>query len=216
MTVPSPPRKTPKAVSSETSPEERTPKEFTSHPVRWLRERACSYMLTQSLNATQRPGRGVRCGRKRVARLMRIAGLHGIHRRCGKRARPAKVEAAELSRDAEPDRWLSVALTRARYAARREAAATHAVRTWSVFSCGHVHRRGLLALYRRLAGVALAAYRPRPRRPRAGALGAGGTIRRARPPHDRGVQYLSIRYTERHGEAGSDLRFGLAAAASAS
>ena len=32
---------------------------------------------------------GVRCGRKRVARLMRSAGLHGIYRRRGRHARPA-------------------------------------------------------------------------------------------------------------------------------
>ena len=34
-------------------------------------------------------GRGVRCGRKRVARLMRAARLCGIYRRRGNRARPA-------------------------------------------------------------------------------------------------------------------------------
>src|SRR5579859_2622282 len=35
-----------------------------------------------------RLGRGVRCGRKRVARLMQLARLHGIHRRHGQRRRP--------------------------------------------------------------------------------------------------------------------------------
>jgi len=34
-------------------------------------------------------GRGVRCGRKRIARLMRLARLQGIYRRRGKRGRPA-------------------------------------------------------------------------------------------------------------------------------
>jgi transposase InsO family protein len=39
--------------------------------------------------AELRLGRGVRCGRKRVARLMRLAKLQGIHRRRSKRSRPA-------------------------------------------------------------------------------------------------------------------------------
>lgn len=41
------------------------------------------------VHAELRLGRGVRCGRKRVARLMRAAKLCGIYRRRGKRARPA-------------------------------------------------------------------------------------------------------------------------------
>ncbi len=43
-------------------------------------------------------GRGVRCGRKRVARLMRTAALHGIYRRRGKRARPAPAVHDDLVR----------------------------------------------------------------------------------------------------------------------
>src|SRR5687767_5495395 len=39
--------------------------------------------------AELRLGRGLRCGRTRVARLMRTACLHGIYRRRGKHARPA-------------------------------------------------------------------------------------------------------------------------------
>lgn len=41
------------------------------------------------VHAELRLGRGVRCGRKRVARLMREARLCGIYRRRGSRARPA-------------------------------------------------------------------------------------------------------------------------------
>jgi putative transposase len=41
------------------------------------------------VHAELRLGRGVRCGRKRVARLMRTANLCGIYRRRGKRARAA-------------------------------------------------------------------------------------------------------------------------------
>ncbi len=41
------------------------------------------------VHAELRLGLGVRWGRKRVARLMRIAGLHGIYWRQPKRARPA-------------------------------------------------------------------------------------------------------------------------------
>ena len=41
------------------------------------------------VHAELRLGRGLRCGRKRIARLMRAERLHGIYRRRGKRARPA-------------------------------------------------------------------------------------------------------------------------------
>jgi transposase InsO family protein len=41
------------------------------------------------VHAELRLGRGLRCGRKRVARLMRCERLHGIYRRRGKHARPA-------------------------------------------------------------------------------------------------------------------------------
>jgi putative transposase len=40
------------------------------------------------VHAELRLGRGLRCGRKRIARLMRAAHLHGIYKRRGKRARP--------------------------------------------------------------------------------------------------------------------------------
>ena len=64
------------------------------------------------VHAELRLGRGVRCGRKRVARLMRAARLRGIYRRRGKRARPAPAVHDDLVRrrfiaDA-PDRlWLT-------------------------------------------------------------------------------------------------------------
>lgn len=59
-----------------------------------------------------RLGRGVRCGRKRVARLMRSAGLQGVHRRRGRHARAAPPVHDDLVRRrfvAEaPDRlWLT-------------------------------------------------------------------------------------------------------------
>jgi putative transposase len=41
------------------------------------------------VHAELRLGRGIRCGRKRVARLMRSARLQGVYRRRGKRSRPA-------------------------------------------------------------------------------------------------------------------------------
>ena len=41
------------------------------------------------VHAELRLGRGLRCGRKRVARLMRIERLQGTYRRRGKHARPA-------------------------------------------------------------------------------------------------------------------------------
>lgn len=64
------------------------------------------------VHAELRLGRGVRCGRKRVARLMRAARLHGIYRRHGKHRRPAPAVHDDLVRrrfvaDA-PDRlWLT-------------------------------------------------------------------------------------------------------------
>jgi putative transposase len=64
------------------------------------------------VHAELRLGRGVRCGRKRVARLMRLAQLHGIYRRHGKHRRPAPAVHDDLVRrrfvaDA-PDRlWLT-------------------------------------------------------------------------------------------------------------
>lgn len=64
------------------------------------------------VHAELRLGRGIRCGRKRVARLMRLARLHGIGRRRGWRHRPAPAVHDDLVRrrfvaDA-PDRlWLT-------------------------------------------------------------------------------------------------------------
>ena len=64
------------------------------------------------VHAELRLGRGVHCGRKRVARLMRAARLHGIYRRHGKHRRPAPAVHDDLVRrrfvaDA-PDRlWLT-------------------------------------------------------------------------------------------------------------
>ena len=64
------------------------------------------------VHAELRLGRGVRCGRKRVARLMRAARLCGIYRRRGRRARPVAPVHDDLVRrrfvaDA-PDRlWLT-------------------------------------------------------------------------------------------------------------
>lgn len=64
------------------------------------------------VHAELRLGRGVRCGRKRVARLMRGAGLQGIYRRRGKHRRPLPAVHDDLVRrrfvaDA-PDRlWLT-------------------------------------------------------------------------------------------------------------
>jgi transposase InsO family protein len=64
------------------------------------------------VHAELRLGQGVRCGRKRVARLMRTAALHGIYRRRGRHARPAPAVHDDLVRrqfvaDA-PDRlWLT-------------------------------------------------------------------------------------------------------------
>jgi putative transposase len=64
------------------------------------------------VHAELRLGRGVRCGRKRIARLMRAARLCGIYRRRGTRARPAPAVHDDLVRRrfvAEaPDRlWLT-------------------------------------------------------------------------------------------------------------
>jgi transposase InsO family protein len=64
------------------------------------------------VHAELRLGRGVRCGRKRIARLMRAEQLYGVYRRRGKRARPAPAVHDDLVRrrfvaDA-PDRlWLT-------------------------------------------------------------------------------------------------------------
>ena len=64
------------------------------------------------VHAELRLGRGVRCGRKRIARLMRAERLYGVYRRRGKRARPAPAVHDDLVRrrfvaDA-PDRlWLT-------------------------------------------------------------------------------------------------------------
>jgi putative transposase len=64
------------------------------------------------VHAELRLGRGVRCGRKRIARLMRLAGLHGIYVRRRRRSCPAPPVHDDLVRrrfvaDA-PDRlWLT-------------------------------------------------------------------------------------------------------------
>ena len=50
------------------------------------------------VHAELRLGQGVRCDRKRVARLMRSAGLHGIYRRRGRHARPAPAVHDDLVR----------------------------------------------------------------------------------------------------------------------
>ena len=64
------------------------------------------------VHAELRLGQGVRCGRKRVARLMRSAGLHGIYRRRGRHARPAPAVHDDLVRrrfvaDASDRLWLT-------------------------------------------------------------------------------------------------------------
>ena len=65
------------------------------------------------------------------------------------------------------------------------------------------HRR-LQPAHRGLAGLLIAAHRPRPRRARDGHLSRRGDRALAGLVHhsDRGIQYLSIRYTERLAEAG--------------
>jgi transposase InsO family protein len=50
------------------------------------------------VHAELRLGRGVRCGRKRVARLMRLDRLHGVYRRRGRRARPTPAVHDDLVR----------------------------------------------------------------------------------------------------------------------
>ncbi len=63
--------------------------------------------------------------------------------------------------------------------------------------------------HRRLAGRQPPAHRPRPRRPRDGALAAQAATLDGLVHHsDRGVQYLSIRYTERLAEAGIETSVG--------
>ncbi len=64
------------------------------------------------VHAELRLGRGVRCGRKRVARLMRLDRLHGVYRRRGRRARPAPAVHDDLVRrrfaaDAPNRLWLT-------------------------------------------------------------------------------------------------------------
>jgi transposase InsO family protein len=64
------------------------------------------------VHAELRLGRGVRCGRKRVARLMRHERLHGIYRRRGRRARPSPAVHDDLVRrrfvaDAPNRLWLT-------------------------------------------------------------------------------------------------------------
>ena len=64
------------------------------------------------VHAELRLGCGVRCGRKRVARLMRAALLHGIYRRRGRRVRPAPAVHDDLVRrrfvaDAPNRLWLT-------------------------------------------------------------------------------------------------------------
>ena len=64
------------------------------------------------VHAELRLGRGVHCGRKRVARLMHLAQLHGIYRRHGKRRRPMPAVHDDLVRrrfvaDAPNRLWLT-------------------------------------------------------------------------------------------------------------
>ena len=64
-----------------------------------------------------------------------------------------------------------------------------------------VHHRRVLPVHRRLAGIAIAAHRPGDRRawrwPSGTVDAPAPTCRRLVHHSDRGVQYLSIRYTER-------------------
>src|SRR5688572_22883344 len=50
------------------------------------------------VHAELRLGRGLRCGRKRVARLMKLAQVQGLHRRRGRRVRPAPAVHDDLVR----------------------------------------------------------------------------------------------------------------------
>jgi len=64
------------------------------------------------VHAELRLGRGIRCGRKRVARLMRLAGLQGVFRRKRKRSAPMPAVHDDLVQRRfqadEPDRlWLT-------------------------------------------------------------------------------------------------------------
>jgi len=64
------------------------------------------------VHAELRLGRGVRCGRKRVARLMRLERLQGVYRRRGKRARKTPAVHDDLVRrrfvaDAPNRLWLT-------------------------------------------------------------------------------------------------------------
>lgn len=64
------------------------------------------------VHAELRLGQGIRCGRKRVARLMRLAGLQGVFRRKRKRSEPAPAVHDDLVRRRfqadEPDRlWVT-------------------------------------------------------------------------------------------------------------
>lgn len=43
---------------------------------------------TPRMHKELRLGRGIRCGRHRIARLMRVAQIHGIYRRRGERRHP--------------------------------------------------------------------------------------------------------------------------------
>ncbi len=70
-----------------------------------------------------------------------------------------------------------------------------------------VRHRRVLARHRRLARLELAAHRPRTRCARASAARASAR-RRARPHSDAGVQYVSIRYTERLAAAGLERSVG--------
>jgi transposase InsO family protein len=83
-----------------------------THQIREIHTSSRGTYGVPRVHAELRLGRGVHCGRKRVARLMRAAHLHGIYRRRGKLRRPLPAVHDDLVRrrfvaDA-PDRlWLT-------------------------------------------------------------------------------------------------------------
>ena len=144
------------------------------------------------VHAELRLGRGVRCGRKRIARLMRAERLYGVYRRRGKRARPAPAVHDDLVRrrfvaDA-PDRlWLTDITEHPTREGKVYCAAVLDVYSrriigWSIAD----HLRGELVV----DALEMARWRRRP--------GCGQTVLHS----DRGAQYTSWAFGHRLRAAG--------------
>ena len=125
---------------------------------------------------------------------MRELGLSGVVRGEGQAHDRARRERAQARRPRGPR------LPGGRSPTDSGSRTSPYVRTWSGFAYVAFIIDACSPLHRRLAGLVLAPHRPRARRAGAGAVGAAGSLRRARPPQrSRGAVPLDPLYRAARG-----------------